>query len=252
MELHSPGIEPTFPAMAAQHSRVHHWVYFKRKGQVDPRPGTTGTGPLWPSQKKINGNLTAASCLVAQLCPTLWDPMDCSLPGSAVHGILQARILEWAAISFSRESYQPRNQTQVSHTAGRFFTNWAMREARSVCVCVCVCTHKGSPNCVCVCECVCVCTQGKPQLYVCIHRVKNSSYNTVSINSLCSTCIASFWSCNNVQVYLTHTLNKNKHKFYHEINEIKLHVASFAFTLSMGLVRSKIHGYMVSFKNQHK
>ena len=46
----------------------------------------------------------------AQLCPTLCDPMDCSLPGSSVHGILQARILEWVTIPFSRGSSQPRNQ----------------------------------------------------------------------------------------------------------------------------------------------
>ena len=46
--------------------------------------------------------------LVTQLCPTPWDPMDCSPPGSSVHGILQARILEWVAISFSRGSSQPR------------------------------------------------------------------------------------------------------------------------------------------------
>ena len=45
---------------------------------------------------------------VAQSCPTLCDPMDCSLPGSSVHGIFQARVLEWAAISFSRGSSQPR------------------------------------------------------------------------------------------------------------------------------------------------
>ena len=55
--------------------------------------------------------------------------MDCSLPGSSVHGILQARILKWVAIPFSRESSQARNQTRVSYIAGRFFTNWAMREA---------------------------------------------------------------------------------------------------------------------------
>ena len=53
------------------------------------------------------------------------------LPGSSVHGILQARILEWVAISFFRESSRPRDQTPVSSTAGRFFTNWAMREAQS-------------------------------------------------------------------------------------------------------------------------
>ena len=62
---------------------------------------------------------------VDQLCPTLCDPMDCSLPDSSVHGIFQARVLEWIAISSSRGSSQPRDQTQVSHIAGRFFTIWA-------------------------------------------------------------------------------------------------------------------------------
>ena len=52
----------------------------------------------------------------------LCDPGDCSPPGSSVHGILQARILEWVAISFSRGSSRPRDQTQVSHIAGRCFT----------------------------------------------------------------------------------------------------------------------------------
>ena len=47
--------------------------------------------------------------LVAQLCLTLRDPVDCSLPGSSVHGILQARILEWVATSFSKDSSQPRD-----------------------------------------------------------------------------------------------------------------------------------------------
>ena len=51
--------------------------------------------------------------LVAQSCPTLCDPMDCSLLGSFVYGILQARILEWVAISFSRGSYWPRDWTRV-------------------------------------------------------------------------------------------------------------------------------------------
>ena len=61
---------------------------------------------------------------VAQLCPTLCDPMD-----YAVHRIRQARTLEKVAIPFSRESSQPRDQTQVSHIAGGFFTSWATREA---------------------------------------------------------------------------------------------------------------------------
>ena len=56
---------------------------------------------------------------VTQSCLTLCDPVD--PPGSSVHGILQARILEWVAISFSRRSCRPRDQTQVSYTAGRCF-----------------------------------------------------------------------------------------------------------------------------------
>ena len=59
---------------------------------------------------------------VALSCPTLGNPMDCSLPGSSIHGIFQARILEWVAISFSRGSPQPRDQTWVSRTAGSFYT----------------------------------------------------------------------------------------------------------------------------------
>ena len=60
--------------------------------------------------------------LVTQLCPTLCNPMDCSPPGSSIHGILQARIVEWVAISFSRGSSQPRDQTCISCITGRFFT----------------------------------------------------------------------------------------------------------------------------------
>ena len=66
--------------------------------------------------------------LVALSCPTLCDCMDCSPPGSSVHGILQARILEGVAVSFSRGSSQPRDQTQFSHIAGGFLTVWATRE----------------------------------------------------------------------------------------------------------------------------
>ena len=66
--------------------------------------------------------------LVTQSCPTLCDPMDCSPLGS-VHGISQARILEWVAISFSRGPSQPRDRTQIFYIAGSFFTVWATREA---------------------------------------------------------------------------------------------------------------------------
>ena len=61
---------------------------------------------------------------VTQSCPTLCDPKDYT-----VHGILQARILEWVAFPFSMRSFQPRDWTQVSHIAGRFLTSWARREA---------------------------------------------------------------------------------------------------------------------------
>ena len=55
---------------------------------------------------------------VTQTCPILCNPMDYTVPG-----IIQAIILKWVAVPFSRESFQPRNQTQVSHIAGRFFTS---------------------------------------------------------------------------------------------------------------------------------
>ena len=66
--------------------------------------------------------LTDIKVKVAQSCPTLCNPMDYT-----VHRILQARILEWVAIPFSRGSSQSRDQTQVSHIAGSFFTSWATR-----------------------------------------------------------------------------------------------------------------------------
>ena len=70
---------------------------------------------------KITNNLNLKWSEVAQLCPTLCDPMDCSPPGSSIRGILQAEILEWVAISFSRGSSRTRDQTQVSHIGGKRF-----------------------------------------------------------------------------------------------------------------------------------
>ena len=71
---------------------------------------------------------------VAQLCPTICDPMDCSPSGSSVHGIPQARILEWIAIPFSRGISQPRDRTKVSCITGRFFTVWATGKSYSTCL----------------------------------------------------------------------------------------------------------------------
>ena len=64
-----------------------------------------------------------ACMLTAQSCLTLCDPMNYSSPGSSVQGMLQARILEWVAFPFSGGSSQPRDRTQVSRIAGRFFTS---------------------------------------------------------------------------------------------------------------------------------
>ena len=82
----------------------------------------TWEGPLQPWK----GNLLAQSCLI------IFNPMDCSLPGSSLHGTLQARILEWVAISFSRRSSPSRDWTWVSCIAGRLFTVWATREATTL------------------------------------------------------------------------------------------------------------------------
>ena len=68
-------------------------------------------------------------CLIAQSCLTLCDPIDCNLPGSSVHRILQARTLEWVAMPSSRGSSPPRDWTQVSRIADRLLTVWATRKA---------------------------------------------------------------------------------------------------------------------------
>ena len=78
----------------------------------------------------VECSAAAAAAKSLQLCLTLCDPIDGSPPGSSVPGILQARVLEWVAIPFSRGSPIPWNQTWVFHTAVRFFTIWATRETQ--------------------------------------------------------------------------------------------------------------------------
>ena len=77
--------------------------------------------PCWGYKKKKES-------LATQSYLALCNPMDCSLAGSSVHGIFQARVLEWVAVSFSRGSFWPRDRTRVSHIVGRRFTIWATRE----------------------------------------------------------------------------------------------------------------------------
>ena len=82
----------------------------------------SGLGRDWPD---------AVVCvLLVQSCLTLCDPVDCSPSGSSVHGVLQARILEWVAICFSRGSSRPRDGARVSYMEGRSFTVRATREAQ--------------------------------------------------------------------------------------------------------------------------
>ena len=78
----------------------------------------------------INRRKKKWKLIVAQSCPTLCDPVKCSLSGSSVRGILQSRIPEWVSIPFSKVSSWTRGQTQVSWIASRFFTIWASKEAQ--------------------------------------------------------------------------------------------------------------------------
>ena len=87
--------------------------------------GSQSVGHDWATEQHFSMKVKV---LVTQSRLTLCGPMDYSPPGSSVHGILQARILEWVAFPSPGESSQPRDQTQVSCIAGRFFTVWTTRE----------------------------------------------------------------------------------------------------------------------------
>ena len=82
------------------------------------------------TRKRKTNLKTWSESKVAQSCPTLCDPVDCTLPGSSVHGIFQTIVLEWIAISFSRGSSQTRDWTRVSLIVDRHFTIWATREVK--------------------------------------------------------------------------------------------------------------------------
>ena len=86
---------------------------------------------LKPGLENFEHYFTSVWSEVAQSCPTLCDPMDYSLPGSSVHGIFQAIVLEWIAISFSRGSSRPRNWTPVSCIVDRHSTVWATGKSQT-------------------------------------------------------------------------------------------------------------------------
>ena len=111
-------------AMKLRHLLLRRKINTKLDGVLKSRDNTLPT--------KVHIVKAIVYPVKVKSCLTLWDPMDCSLPGSSVHEILQARILEWVAISFSRGSSQPRDQTRVSCIGGRRFNLWATREAHSL------------------------------------------------------------------------------------------------------------------------
>ena len=110
-----------------------------------------------------------------KLCLTLCDPMDCSLPGSSVYGILQARILEWVAVPFSRGSSQLKDQTQVSCIAGGFFTSWATRKVFPI-------PAPGALS-------TALCSQGLALLLVCMHWCRKA---TMSWCNQVPSCVSHF------------------------------------------------------------
>ena len=123
-------------------SRQEYWNWLSCPPPEDlPDPGTE---PVSLTSSALGGGFFTTSTTwerkseseVAQLCPTLCDPMDCSLPGSFIHGIFQARVLEWGAISLGESSW-PRDRTLVSRIAGTCFAFWATREDQY---------HQGSPH----------------------------------------------------------------------------------------------------------
>ena len=109
--------------IGTSHRVGHNWsdlaaaaaAYRFSRGTSRIKPGS----PIMQVDSLTSWATTEAQSEVIQSCPTLCNPMDYSLPGSSVHGILQAIVLEWVGISFFRASSLPRDWTQVSRIAGR-------------------------------------------------------------------------------------------------------------------------------------
>ena len=122
------------PILQSSHSFcTHFWLHTGRDGHVSwtwilPACSSLKTWFGWVERIMLyNFGIGRKESEMAQSCLTLCDPMGHRLPGSSIHGIFQARVLEWVAISFSRGSSWPRDRTQVSRIVGRRFTVWATR-----------------------------------------------------------------------------------------------------------------------------
>ena len=123
-------------SLSISHSSKWKWYFMKKRPILLTMQKITQVlcleiiNVLWCASEFLL--ISQQKVLVTQPCPALCDPKNCSLPGSSVHGILQASILKWVAILFSRGSSHRRDWTWVSYTAGRFFIIWATREAQNV------------------------------------------------------------------------------------------------------------------------
>ena len=130
-------------------ARTLEWVAIPFTRGIFPTQGWNPGLLLWQVDSLLSEPpgkpllcLPVRSVLVAQSCATLCDPMDCSLPVSSVHGILQARILDWVDIPLGSHSllqgiFLTRGSNTCLHTAGRLLTLWTIREAHIVSVHVC-------------------------------------------------------------------------------------------------------------------
>ena len=142
--------------------------------------------------------LSEACAQLLWACPTLWDPIDYSPPGSSVHGILQASILEWVAMPSSRVSSWPRDRTCVSCVsciAGRFLTHWATWEAPFVMILNC-------------------------KLGTTIHEIhlwnkQKRSLQVISANSLCPV----YLPLHNKLPHNLATSNNSRYLLYHKVLE---------------------------------
>ena len=121
-QVQSLGWKDLLEKEMATHSSILAWKipWMEEPGRLQSM-GSQRVGHDWAT------SLHLTSLEIDSVGLTLWDPKDCSPPDSSVHGILQERILEWVAFSFSRGSSQSRDRTQVSLIAGRCFTLWATR-----------------------------------------------------------------------------------------------------------------------------
>ena len=116
-------------SFSRESSRPRDWTWVSCIGRWILYHCTT-----WEAQREREREVT-------QSCPTLCYLMDCSLPGSSVHGIFQAIVLEWIAVSFSKESSRPRDRTWVSHIVDRRCTvcDLSQRSRNCAYICICVC-----------------------------------------------------------------------------------------------------------------